>query len=528
MIRHSLDNNPENIINYSIDIDGTAKDPSVDVALDTIKLKKQAIIFVNSKRGAESTAEKIARKLDLEKEEIAELKEISEKALNVLSSPTKQCKRLALCLEKGIAFHHSGLASEQRKIIEQNFRNRKLKIIAATPTLAQGVDLPAYRTIIRDLKRFTSRGMRYIPVLEYEQQSGRAGRPGQEKLGQAICFAKNEKDKEIILEKYIHGEPESIISKLAVEPVLRMYVLSLISSQFCSSKLDLEEFFAKTFFAFQYGDLKELKLIVINTLKKLDSWKFIRTNEVHKENDDFISASQIKNQKEEKIMPTVLGTRVSELYLDPYTANFILNYLENNELNDLSLLFMFCNCIELKPLISARVKDTAETEAWLVENEDSLGKESELIEHDYFELLKAVRTTMFLNDWINEIKEDELLETYGVRPGEIKAKIDRLNWLVYSATEIAKLSNKDLVKYLIRLRIRVKNGCKEELIPLLRFKNIGRIRARKLFNNGIKNVHDVKTNSLETIAAILGKKIAMGIKSEVGETSSDEIQLHFE
>jgi len=188
---------------------------------------------------------------------------------------------------------------------------------------------------------------------------------------------------------------------------------------------------------------------------------------------------------------------------------------------------MFCNCIELKPLISVRSKDTEETEAWLAENENCLGNESELIENDYFELLKAVRTTMFMVDWINEIKEDEILEKYGVRPGEIKAKIDRLDWLVYSATELSKLSNKDLVKHLIRLRIRVKNGCKEELIPLLRFKNIGRVRARRLFDNGIKNVHDVKVSSLETISALVGKKIALNIKSEVGEEPSKDIQLRF-
>jgi helicase len=202
--------------NYTITIPATTKEPVLDIALDTIAQGKQAIVFVNSKRSAESVAEKIAKKLNPSKKEKEYYSKLSEKVLKTLSTPTRQCKRLALCIENGIAFHHAGLHSEQRKLIEQNFRERKIKVICATPTLAQGVDLPAYRTIIRDLKRFTSRGMRSIPVLEYEQQSGRAGRPGMEKLGQAIVFAKDEKDKKYLVKKYIKGEPEDIISKLAV------------------------------------------------------------------------------------------------------------------------------------------------------------------------------------------------------------------------------------------------------------------------------------------------------------------------
>ncbi len=507
--------------NYFTKIPAQTRESVLDVALDTIRLNKQAIIFVNSKRSAESVAEKIANKLKLDDKELEEYKIISDKALKALSNPTKQCKRLALCLEKGIAFHHAGLRSEQRRIIETNFRERKIKVICATPTLAQGVDLPAYRTIIRDLKRFTQHGMRNIPVLEYEQQAGRAGRPGQEKLGQAIIFAKDEKDKKKIIEKYVFGEPEDILSKLAVEPILRTYVLSLISTEYCKTKKDLQNFFSKTFFAFQYEDEKELNFIIENNIIKLEEWGFIKVFQENK-NNDFISAKDYNKKEAVKIRPTLLGKRVSELYLDPYTANYIINYLKQELLSPVSLLFMFSNCIEMRPLLSVGVRTTNETESWLNDYEEKLGDENELLSADYFELLKAVRTTMFLHDWINEFTEDRILEKFGARPGEINAKIETLDWLIYSAAEISRLSNKDVIKYLIRLRIRAKNGCKEELIPLLKFKNIGRVRARKLFSNNIRNVHDVKTEKYEKIAEIIGKKLALQLKSDVGITVADE------
>ena len=65
--------------------------------------------------------------------------------------------------------------------------------------------------------------MDWIPVLEYMQMSGRAGRPEYEKWGEAITLAKDEKEKRFIK---IHLQARDIYSKLAVEPVLRTYLLS--------------------------------------------------------------------------------------------------------------------------------------------------------------------------------------------------------------------------------------------------------------------------------------------------------------
>ena len=67
--------------------------------------------------------------------------------------------------------------------------------------------------------------MDWIPVLEYLQMAGRAGRPEYEKEGQSIIIASDEDQKEEVYDKYILGQPEEIYSKLAVEPVLRTYLL---------------------------------------------------------------------------------------------------------------------------------------------------------------------------------------------------------------------------------------------------------------------------------------------------------------
>ncbi|NIQ07223.1 MAG: DEAD/DEAH box helicase, partial [Candidatus Korarchaeota archaeon] len=66
--------------------------------------------------------------------------------------------------------HNSG---RQKLLIENNFRKGLIKFVAATPSLAMGVDLPAFRVILRDSKRYTGHGMDWIPTLEYKQMAGR-------------------------------------------------------------------------------------------------------------------------------------------------------------------------------------------------------------------------------------------------------------------------------------------------------------------------------------------------------------------
>ena len=150
-----------------IKISEKTADPTINLALDTLRIGKQAIIFANTKRSAEKAAEDISKSVEMDSIDIKNCKGISEQILKALSRPTKQCERLARCIEKGIAFHHSGITHKQREIIEDNFRLGIIKIIAATPTLAAGVDLPAFRTILKDLRRYGFRGLTFIPVLEY-------------------------------------------------------------------------------------------------------------------------------------------------------------------------------------------------------------------------------------------------------------------------------------------------------------------------------------------------------------------------
>lgn len=332
-----------------IKINSVSDNLTINLALDTINIGKQAIVFTNTKRSAEKTAEDISSKI---KTESTQLLNLSEQIGHSLTRPTKQCERLSRCIKKGIAFHHAGLTSKQKELIEENFKKGLIKIIAATPTLAMGLDLPAFRTILKDLRRYGPQGLTYIPVIEYLQMAGRAGRPNFDKEGQAIIVASSENEKKKLFEQYIQGEPEDIYSKLAVEPVLRTYVLSLIASNFVNTKKEIFDFFSKTFWAFQFADTFELHQIIEKMLNLLEEWEFLKSNK-----EDFTSANELKN---ENYKATLSGKRVAELYIDPLTAhNFIecIKVATSKKTTPFSFLQMISHSLELRPLLRVKTKE---------------------------------------------------------------------------------------------------------------------------------------------------------------------------
>ena len=189
-------------------------DVIVKILEKSIKDKSQALAFVSTRRFTESLATYVAKKINkkINKEQRKRFKEVSEKLLEVPkkkgSLPTSTCLKLAEAAEHGIAFHHAGLFNEQKEIIEDEFRNGNILMITATPSLMYGVNLPSKTVIIRDHTRWTSNGPQPIPVFDYEQMSGRAGRPQYDDVGYSYLIAKTMDEADNLQDFYVNGEIE--------------------------------------------------------------------------------------------------------------------------------------------------------------------------------------------------------------------------------------------------------------------------------------------------------------------------------
>ncbi len=455
----------------------------------------QALIFVNTRRSAQSTAERLGKITEkyAEKEELQKIakKLLEEEEINIIS------KKLAGCIEKGIAFHHAGLSWKQRKEVEDNFKKGLIKCIVATPTLAAGVNTPARRVIIKSLWRYSEIDgyMQPIPVLEIKQMMGRAGRPGYDKEGEAILIANNQIEKERIWREYLEADVEPIYSKLASEPALRIHILALIATDFAVYWDEIIDFFKKTFYVHQLGVLPEERI-----------WEII----------DFLERNEFIESIGERWKATLFGYKTVSLYLDPLSALKMKQALEKKIGTYFSYLHAICSTPDMKCLF------LGSKDEWV---EEKLKEEKFLLpiptpyDADYEWFLAEVKTACLLEDWIEEKKEDEIIAKYQVGPGDIHNKVETAEWLLYAMQELARIFNFDVVPLLAKLRLRVKYGCKEELLPLVKLKGIGRVRARTLYKHGFKSISMLRKASIETLSRLpgIGINIAKQIKEQVGD-----------
>ncbi|MDC0212296.1 DEAD/DEAH box helicase [Euryarchaeota archaeon] len=170
-------------------------------------------------------------------------------------------KSLSNSIKGGVAFHHAGLTSKQRSIVEDAFKEGSLNCIVATPTLAQGVNLPARRVVIRDYRRWNTAASASmpLPIMEIRQMMGRAGRPKYDEHGDSWIIAKDLQEEERLVDLYLKGGPEDVISKLASpvtlraveDPALLTHCLSIIATGGISDRYSLGRFFGRTFLATQ-------------------------------------------------------------------------------------------------------------------------------------------------------------------------------------------------------------------------------------------------------------------------------------
>ncbi len=482
----------------NISINEKHAEPAVQLAINTMNGGKQALVFCATKQSAEAMAEKIS-KVNTNAQQI----DLAKKILHVLPKPTVQCRKLAKSVLRGVAFHHAGLVQKQKSLVETSFRNGAVKIICCTPTLAAGVNLPAFRAIMKSLKRYSEKwGYSWIPVLEYKQMTGRAGRPGMEEFGEAISIASNEDEAREIYDKYICGVPEEIDSKLAVEPVLRMAILGLIASGFCKAQDSVIKFFEDTFYGFQYANDYEIKMKIIKILQKLKDYNFIESNA-------------------EKVYPTYLGKRVAELYLDPESAFTLINGLNvanTAETQAISYLHLISSVIEI-PNLKSRKSDYEFMQEKLIEYEQFLLiKPPSEFSWEYEDFQDAFKTALFFEDWISERTDDELMEKYKIRPGEIRTKLANADWMLYACQEISRILNfKDLISDIMKLRVRVKQGIKEELLPIVKLRGIGRFKARRMFRAGLTNLQKIKAANYQLLAELVGPRTAVRVKGQLGE-----------
>ena len=485
----------------------------IGLGLDTVAEKHQCLIFAMTRKNAVAWAKEAG--LDVVKElkpnQKKELEKISKKILPKEDyDNTKLTSELAKTVKNGTAFHHAGLDQRCRTIIENAFKNRHIKLLTATPTLAAGVNLPARRVVIPSVMRYTNNGLEKISILEYKQMCGRAGRPQYDDMGESIIIAKGYPDE--ILEHYVDGEPEPLESKtLDEDSSLRINLLGFIytASKFNPTSYEkIIKFFSQTFAAYQLSDDSVLEKKVTKQLETLKEYGMITD--------------------ENGFEPTKFGIRIFYLRIDPETAFDMTGYIEDylrGTKHTFGILYMITNLHEFYSQYPIPDKYQGDMDDLIDPNE-------KLYRNQEFSREYCFKSLLILYKWIDAMTYQDMSEHFDAEPGDIFYIKENAKNLVYIFTEIIKFwrdyakENKQkkivseyqsLIDESDLLKLQIQHGVPEKYLELVKIKQIGRVRAQILYKNGFKNRLDLEKAKIEKLAKIdkIGLIIANNIKAEL-------------
>ena len=427
----------EGEIPVSADLETETTAALVDTAIDD---GGQSLAFVSSRREAESLAERLTP--DASDPDATDSDESTQTARETVADEIEQLdgtvtgQRLADCVRDGVAFHHAGLRSGHRALIESAFRNRTLDAICATPTLAAGVNVPARRVVVRDQQRYTGSAMEWLPVLEIHQMCGRAGRPHLDPYGEAILVGIDDPD--ALAERYLDADPEAVESKLASEAALRTHALSIIASGFAETESGILDVLAATFYAHQtpVDDLAGSIASVVDDLVAMD---LIRREAGDADPDDASGSTAGAGDATGNLRATEIGATVSTQYITPETGAQIVDGLrtaaEMAEPTPLTALEIVCDTPDMHDTYLGNEERAAIYE-YARNHADEFT--TAMTDTDDFEAwLEAVKTARVLAEWSEGASIETLVERYRLGPGDLDSRVERADWLLGAADALA-------------------------------------------------------------------------------------------
>lgn len=128
-------------------------------------------------------------------------------------------------LRGGVAVHHAGLSDDARAAIEWLTEQGAIRVLAATTTLAQGVNFPVSGVVFVSHKLYKGTPPRLQPMSpeEFWNIAGRAGRVGQSDLG-VVALAAHDEARALELTSFLAERVSSLRSTLLsmVEDAMRV------------------------------------------------------------------------------------------------------------------------------------------------------------------------------------------------------------------------------------------------------------------------------------------------------------------
>ena len=469
------------------------------------------LIFVKARHEARRGAELLSRRIN------APPATAASGALRDLE-PTRSRDCLLETLNTGIAFHNADLCPQERRVVEQGFRNGEIRVLVSTSTLAMGMNLPARNVFMAAEKwRYDNRiGMPWkTPILrsEYENMGGRAGRFGVgHEFGRSILVAATPFDYETLRRRYVEGHCEPVEPHLAAGAALENHVLGLVASRCCSTDEELLEFLENTLSG---------RWVWQESLT-LDESRFRIRAAVNRA----VDAGVIVRHPDGRLESTPLGLAAASKGVTIATARDLEHWLAESETriwNDLDLIFAAASTPDGRMVqigLTAQEYEHAGYVAKLKQATagEDIGADTPLNRirncnlAPFFEEVRGIKAALFLNEWIDHVPVCEIEENYQTTSGQILAASEQVSWLIDSAGALAAAAggNESFVERMHQLAERVQRGVRAEALPVARLDLPGITRAAlaALVTRGLHTPEAVAGASEEDVAAALRPHLA--------------------
>lgn len=426
------------------------------------------LVFVKAKHESRRGAESLAGALHLPAatRAIEALKELE-------ATRSRDC--LLDTLSHGVAFHNADMSPSERRIVEQAFREGEILLLVSTSTLAVGLNLPARNVFLSpDKWRYDQRlGMPWkTPVLraEYENMSGRAGRYGAgHEFGRSILIAATPFDRDTYWRRYIEGDREPIEPRLAREP-LENHVLRLVASRFCRTREELLDFLESTLTG---------RWVWLETYTRDEIAGRIRAAV-----NRCLDADVLACDGADRLEATPFGRAVAAKGIGIETALALRQWIGVSETRHWSEIDLIL-AVALTPegrmaqvMLTAREYERADYPGRLkrlMRDEDNtietpMNRLRNNETQPFFEEVRAIKTALFLAEWIEQAPIRSLEEHYNTMAGQILSAADQCSWLIDATAAIATAlgSAPCFCDRILELAERVARGLQAEALPLAR------------------------------------------------------------
>jgi len=200
-----------------------SQDVIVPLVRSLVAAGEHVVVFRNTKGACAGCANYLAQEIGL-----------SPATEAIASLPQDDRSSTSLSLERaltgGTALHTSDLNREERVVVEKAFRDPSgaVRALAATSTLAAGVNTPATTVVIVETFFFGGDGNTPYSVAQYKNMAGRAGRLGIMPFGRSILLADSPFERQALFEQYVLANPEPMRSSFSAAD-LGTWVLRLLA-----------------------------------------------------------------------------------------------------------------------------------------------------------------------------------------------------------------------------------------------------------------------------------------------------------